>query len=67
MWTFWVTKENDQLKAYELASAHTIGLRCISKSHKPAAVRFNVGAFIIRIGFWGFLIMITVQYTPPPA
>ena len=26
----------------------------------------NVGALIIRIGFWGFLIIIIVEYTPNP-
>ena len=27
---------------------------------------YNVGALIIRIGFWGFLILIIVYYTPKP-
>ena len=27
---------------------------------------FSVGALIFRIGFWGFLIMIIVYYTPKP-
>ena len=26
----------------------------------------NVGALIIRIGFWGFLVIIIVKYTPNP-
>ena len=26
----------------------------------------NVGALILRLGFWGFLIIVIVQYTPNP-
>ena len=29
-------------------------------------VSANVGALIIRVGFWGFLIIIMVYYTPNP-
>ena len=31
-----------------------------------ASVPSNVGALIIRIGFWEFLIIFTLQYTPNP-
>ena len=34
--------------------------------HRHRATPPNVGALIIRIGFWGFLIIIIVEYTPNP-
>ena len=32
----------------------------------PSPETFHVGALIIRIWFWGFLIIIIVYYTPKP-
>ena len=41
------------------------GLRFRFLSLQGSGLRCNV-ALIIRIGFWEFLIMIIVQYTPKP-